>query len=180
MEDFRELERALAELAAEGHTDVHEDGEWMAEQDRMQWELRPQGRHTVLHIWSAERNLARRVLRLVENSPEGVRLEVQRFGQARPGKLEFFRKDAPRSPQRILRQKFRARLRRMLAEKFPDSRVESITAAPDLEHSFSGKYPRGIMPCATACSGSIGTAMPGAAGPPMACASCCLPAQITS
>ncbi len=34
---------------------------------------------------------------------------------------------------------------RILAEKFPDSIVDSLTSAPDLQHSFSGLYVRGVM-----------------------------------
>jgi hypothetical protein len=33
----------------------------------------------------------------------------------------------------------------MLAERFPDATIEPLTAAPDLEHSFSGVYVRGRM-----------------------------------
>lgn len=40
---------------------------------------------------------------------------------------------------------FRARFVRTLAENFPDANVESLTGSPDLEHSFSGLYVRGVM-----------------------------------
>jgi hypothetical protein len=43
------------------------------------------------------------------------------------------------------REKFRAQFGRLLREKFSDARVESLTASPDLKHSLSGLYPRGLM-----------------------------------
>ncbi len=63
----------------------------------------------------------------------------------KPGRLEFLRADSPRSAGRITREQFRSALRRILSESFPDATIESLTAAPDLEHSFSGLYVRGRM-----------------------------------
>lgn len=53
--------------------------------------------------------------------------------------------DSPRAAGRITREQFRARFERILKERFPDAVVDSLTAAPDLEHSFSGLYVRGVM-----------------------------------
>src|SRR6202046_1435104 len=64
---------------------------------------------------------------------------------ARRGGLDLWRADSPRSAGRITREEFRSRLRRILSENFPDAIIESLTAAPDLEHSFSGLYVRGRM-----------------------------------
>jgi hypothetical protein len=61
------------------------------------------------------------------------------------GRLEFTRTDGQRTPGQVTREQFRARLRRILTERFPESVVESSTASPDLEHSFSGLYVRGRM-----------------------------------
>jgi hypothetical protein len=51
----------------------------------------------LLHLWSAERNLVRRVLD-VEVKHEVLRLAVQRLGQTRPGKLEICRQRDQRTP----------------------------------------------------------------------------------
>jgi len=144
-DDWAELDRALGELAASGSVEVREDGEWLAELAGLHCELRRLGKNSLVHLWSDERNLTRRVLGVKEHSENQIILEVQRFGRAKPGRLEFLRKDSRRSPERITREQFRARFRRLLAERFPDSVVESLTAAPDLEHSFSGLYVRGQM-----------------------------------
>ena len=144
-DDWAELDRALGEMAASGSVEVREDGEWLAELAGLHCELRRQGKTSLVHLWSDERNLTRRVLRVKEHSENQIILEVQRFGRAKPGRLEFLRTNSSRSPGRITREQFRARFDRLLAERFPDSVVESLTTAPDLEHSFSGLYVRGQM-----------------------------------
>ena len=144
-DDWAELDRALGEFAASGSVEVREDGEWLAEFVGLHCELCRQGKNSLVHLWSDDRNLTRRVLRVKERSENLIILEVQRFGRAKPGRLEFLRTDSRRSRGRISREQFRARLHRILAERFPDSTVDSLTAAPDLEHSFSGLYVRGQM-----------------------------------
>jgi hypothetical protein len=145
VDDWAELDRAIGEIAASGNAEVREDGEWLAELTGLRCELRKQGRHSLVHLWSDERNLTRRVLAVKERSDDRIILEVQRFGRAKPGRLEFLRRDSPRPAGRVTREQFRARFRRILCERFPDASIESLTTAPDLEHSFSGLYVRGRM-----------------------------------
>jgi hypothetical protein len=145
MEDWAALDRALGELAGAGAVEVREDGEWLAGLSALHYELRRSGKSALVHLWSDERNLTRRILRVKEQSQEKLVLEVQRFGRPRPGRLEFLRTESPRAAGRVTREQFRARFHRFLAERFPDSVVDSLTAAPDLEHSFSGVYVRGSM-----------------------------------
>ncbi|HKV03572.1 MAG TPA: hypothetical protein VJO53_00550 [Candidatus Acidoferrales bacterium] len=145
MNGWAELDRALSAMAASGSTEVREDGEWLAELAAVHCELHHEGKTPLVHLWSGDRNLTRRVLSVREQFPDRIVLEVRRFGRAKPGRLEFLRTDSPRPAGRVTREQFRARLRRLLAERFPDAVVESLTAAPDLEHSFSGLYVRGRM-----------------------------------
>ncbi len=145
MNDWTQLDQALVEMAASGSAEVREDGEWLAELAALHCELHSDGKNPLVHLWSAESNLTRRILRVREQSQDRIVLEVRRFGRAKPGRLEFLRKDSPRAAGRITREQFRARLSRSLAEHFPDATIESLTAAPDLEHSFSGVYVRGRM-----------------------------------
>jgi hypothetical protein len=145
-----DIEQALDNLrnsvvSNAGEIEIHEDGAFQAELSPPQWELRQQGRNLVIHIWSGARNLARRVTNLLEAGPDAVVLEVSQFGRSRPGKLEFRRREFARAAGRMSREKFRAWFGRLLREKFPDARVESLTASPDLKHSLSGLYPRGLM-----------------------------------
>jgi len=143
-ESIAELKRALTALQSAGDVEVCEDGERLSELSHFQHEVRQQGNSTFVHLWSEERNLVRRVLRVTEEAAGKLVLEVQRFGKSKPGKLEFL-SAATRPAGRKLRENFRARFRRLLMEQFPDEQIETLTSAPDLEHSLSGSYTRGVM-----------------------------------
>jgi hypothetical protein len=145
MNDFAGLDRALNDIAASEAAEVREDGQWLADLSGLHFEFRQEGKNSLIHLWSDDRNLTRRVLRVKENANGRIILEVRRFGRKTPGSLEFIRKDSQRSSGRISREQFRATLPRILAESFPDATIESLTVAPDLEHSFSGLYVRGRM-----------------------------------
>lgn len=143
--NWADLERTLGEFSASGVIEVRENGKWLAELAGLQWEVHQENEKVLIHLWSDESNLTRRLLRVKEVGQDSIVLEVQRFGKAKPGRLEFVRRDDARRPQRVTREQFRERFERILAEKFPDSIVESLTSAPDLQHSFSGLYVRGVM-----------------------------------
>jgi hypothetical protein len=143
--EWAELGHALDALARSGLAEVHEDGEWLAELTPLHCELRSEGQSPFVHLWSERRNLTRRILSIREQTPERIVLEVQRFGRARPGRLELLRKNLPRTSARVTREQFRAFLGRRLAERFPDATVDSLSATPDLKNSFSGLYVRGRM-----------------------------------
>ncbi|MGH9704182.1 MAG: hypothetical protein ACRD4K_12480 [Candidatus Acidiferrales bacterium] len=145
MDELTSIESALQALALAGNVEVHEDGEWLAELAGLRFEFRRQGNQALVHLWSEQRNLTRRVLRAVENSPAQLVLEVQRFGRPRSGRLSFIRADAPRPARRVSREQFRARFGRMLAEQFPDAQPASLSTAADLSHSLSGNYTRGLL-----------------------------------
>jgi hypothetical protein len=145
MNDWAELDRALAAIVASGCAEVREDGEWLAEFADLHCEVHCQGKAPLVHLWSEQRNLTRRIMRVQEQSGDRIVLEVQRFGRAKPGRLEVLRADARRTTGRITREQFRARFGRMLAEQFPDAIIDSLAASPDLEHSFSGVHVRGSM-----------------------------------
>ena len=140
-----ELHELLAAIASAAAVEVRESGERLAELDGFRFEIRHRGAQTLLHLWSQDRTLVRRVLRVLESSAGHLVLEVQRFGRKKPARLEFACADALMPGGRLTREKFRARFREILVEQFPDEDVESLTAAPDLEHSFSGQYVRGVQ-----------------------------------
>jgi hypothetical protein len=142
--DWAALDRALSDRAVLGSVEVREAGEWLGERATLHFELRVERKNPLLQLWSDVRNLTRRVLRVKENADDRIVLEVQRFGRAKPGRLEFLRADSPRPAGRITCEQFRARCAGILAGTFPDAVVDSLTAAPDLENSFSSSYVRGI------------------------------------
>jgi hypothetical protein len=98
----------------------------------------------LLHIWSEQYNLTRRVIAITDHSDARLVLAVKRFGRSRPDRLEFVRIDFERSSRELSRAEFCERLKGLLASQFPEEPVESATISADLEHSLSGNYVRGL------------------------------------
>lgn len=145
MREAAQLEQLLAGLANSDAVDVYDGGRLQPHLAKFQYELRQQQEKLLLHLWTEDGNLVRRVLGLVEISGDYVALEVARFGQAKPGRLEFVRRTHARDGARMTREKFRRHFRPLLEQQFPDEKVELLTTARDLQHSFSGSYVRGLM-----------------------------------
>jgi hypothetical protein len=139
-----DLRRALDGLCAIGAPEVRENGEWLAGLDGVQYEVSAQGDAALLHLWSAQQSLVRRVLRVAEESRDRLVLEVSRLGYSRHAQLEFVTGGAPRETRRVEREQFSSRLRRILTDHFPDETVESLATSADLQHSISGSYSRGL------------------------------------
>lgn len=140
-----ELERALREIAAASDVEVRENGARFAPLRSLEWEVRGQANAPLLHLWSEQHNLTRRVVAITEHSEERLVLAVQRFGHAKPDRLEFLRIDHARPEREFSREEFRGRLAHVLAHRFADETIESLSVAADLEHSLSGCYVRGTM-----------------------------------
>ena len=146
MELAGDLRRALDGLcAAGGRPEVRENGERLAGLDGVQYEVSAHGGAALLHLWSAQQSLVRRVVRVAEESQERVVLEVERLGFSRNARLEVVAGSGPRETRRAEREQFSSRLRRVLTDHFPDESVESLTTSADLHHSLSGSYARGLM-----------------------------------
>src|SRR5216684_6200457 len=111
----------------------------------LSWEVRGAAEKPLLHLWSTEYNLTRRVLAITDHSEQCLTLAVERFGRSKPDRLEFVRVNFDRSARETTRHGFCEQLRRILAEQFPDEIVESLSISADLEHSLSGNYARGIL-----------------------------------
>ena len=100
----------------------------------------------LLHLWSAERNVVRRVLD-VEIKNDVLRLAVQRLGQARPTKLEIRRQRDRRTPtaKRAARLAYQRVLQRVLERHFPSCKIAELRTSVDLERSFGPIYARGLL-----------------------------------
>jgi hypothetical protein len=139
------VEQALARLQDAGRVEVRENGAWLAALEGFSYEVRAQNGASLLHLWSGQRNQVRRVTRIVADEPQRLALEVARLGRSRPMRLEFLtaRKRPPLT--RLTREQFRIRFQDLLSQRFPDATVSGLTVAPDLEHSLSGNYVRGLL-----------------------------------
>jgi hypothetical protein len=156
MELTRALTEALDRLLATGRLEVRENDARLAALDDFQYEVRQPPGAPLLHLWSGERNLVRRVHGILENAPERLALEVERFGHARPDRLEFVIADGPRNPGRVAREQFRERFRDLLARQFPDEKLVSLTTAADLRRSLSGSFARGVLEDGRRCWAVLG------------------------
>lgn len=145
MEFAAELQASLQEFVASGTVEVRENGGRVAPFSGMSWEVRGAGEKPLLHLWSEQFHLTRRVLAITDHSEQRLALAVERFGRAKPDRLEFIRKDFERGARELSREGFRARLTQLLAEQFAGETLESLTVSSDLEHSLSGNYARGLL-----------------------------------
>ncbi len=141
------LSRLLSEFlaAAEGAV-VMEDGALAFDLARARYSISGETHKCLLHVWSAERNVVRRILD-AEVNHDVLRLTVQNFGQTRPPTLELCRQNDPRTPntRRSARMADQAKLQRMLERRFPDCKIAKLSTAMDLEKSFGPIYARGLL-----------------------------------
>lgn len=140
-----ELEATLREFAATGAAEVCENGGRLALLSKLSWEVRGASDKPLLLIWSEEYNLTRRVIAITDHSEARPVLAVERFGRARPDRLEFVRIDFERPARELAREYFAMCLKDVLARGFPDETVENVSVSADLEHSLSGNYVRGLL-----------------------------------
>ena len=145
MEFSAELQASLQEFVSSGVVEVRESGGRAAPFAGMSWEVRGSGEKPLLHLWSEHFTLTQRVLAITDHSEQRLALAVERFGRAKPDRLEFIRRDDERGSRELARDEFRERLAQLLASWFPDETLESLTISPDLEHSLSGNYARGLL-----------------------------------
>jgi len=137
--DAVHLERELTSFLAEAQNAVVvEDGAVIFDLRDARYSISGERGRCLLHLWSNERNIVRRVLE-IEQKNGCMNLTVQRFGQARQQKLEILRDRDRRTPsaRKVARTQYQKLLERALIRSFPDWRVENLTSAMDLERSFS-------------------------------------------
>jgi len=139
----RELEGFLA--GARGAV-VLEAGAVLFDLAQAKYSISGEYNKCLLHVWSAERNIVRRVLDL-ETKNETLRLAVQRLGQAKPTKLEICRERDRRTPnaRRAARLAYQRALQHVLERKFAGWTVTQLSTTMDLEHSFGPIYTRGLL-----------------------------------
>ena len=92
------LVRTLEEfLAGSRDAVVLEEGAVAFDLARAKYSISGERGKCLLHLWSTERNIVRRVLE-AEIKNDVLRLAVQRLGQTRPSKLEICRERDRRTP----------------------------------------------------------------------------------
>jgi hypothetical protein len=141
------LQRTVADFLAEASgAVVLEDGAVAFDLAQAKYSISGEYNKCLLHLWSAERSVVRRVLD-AEVKNGALRLAVQRLGQARPTKLEICRERDRRSPtaKKAARAAYEAKLRRAIERHFPGFAISRLTSGVDLEKSFGPIYARGVL-----------------------------------
>lgn len=125
---------------------VIEDGVVVFNLEQAKYSVSGERNRCLLHLWSEERNVVRRVLD-VESKGESLRVTVQKIGQARPTKLEICRERDPRttSARKKARALYQHLLERVLLKNFPELTLAHMSNAVDLERSFGPIYSRGLL-----------------------------------
>jgi hypothetical protein len=125
---------------------ILEDGAVVFDLSQSKYSISGEHNKCLLHVWSAERNVVRRVLE-AEVKNERLLLAVQRLGQSKPTKLEICRERDRRTPtaKRAARLAYQRVLQRVLARKFPACKAAPLNSSMDLEHSFGPIYARGLL-----------------------------------
>ncbi len=125
---------------------VLDDGAVLFDLAQAKYSISGERNKCLLHFWSEERNLVRRVLD-VEVKNEVLRLAVQRLGQTRPSKLEICRQRDRRTPtaKRAARVAYQRTLQGTLERRFSAYDASRLSTAVDLEHSFGPIYARGLL-----------------------------------
>jgi hypothetical protein len=141
------LVRAVEEFLSEAPAAVVlEDGAVVFDLTQAKYSISGDRNKCLLHLWSAERNVVRRVVDL-EIKSEVLQLAVQRLGQSRPTQLEICRQRDRRTPtaKRAARLAYQRLLQRVLARKFPAFKIAKLSTSMDLERSFGPIYARGSL-----------------------------------
>ena len=137
------LESFLSEAA---DAVVLEDGLVAFDLARAKYSVSGETHKCLLHLWSNERNVVRRVVDL-ETRRDTLRLAVLRMGQTRPTRLEICRARDPRTPsaKRAARMAYQHMLQRILERRFPGFKVMQLSTSVDLQRSFGPVYARGLL-----------------------------------
>jgi hypothetical protein len=125
---------------------VLEDGKVVFELASSKYELSTEHERCMLHLWSEERNLVRRVV-AVEERAGTLRLATLRFGQTQSKLLELVADRERRTPttRETARTRYVKLLERVLLREFDDWKPEGFRTAMDLEKSFGPAYARGLL-----------------------------------
>ena len=97
-----------------------------------------------IEIWDETRSISRRIISVDRHSTGVLDCAIHKFG-GQPSRLTFLDLDKPQTEHRKRmgeRQNFAEQFRRMLQRQFPGWEVETLSAALDLQHSFSSLFPR--------------------------------------
>ena len=95
--------------------EVRENGSRVATVEKFSWELRGAPAKPILRLSLEQYSATHRILAIRKDSGVSLTLSIERFGTARPGRLEFVRVAYVRASREVARQDFSSRLARILS-----------------------------------------------------------------
>ena len=150
----RDIEEYLADHPAAA---VLEEGRVLFDMRNAHYSVSESHGRCVLQLWSEERNLVRTVVG-VQPRAQCLRVMTRRMGAPRPQALEFAAANDRRTPtaRDHTRRTYQRVLERALTRAFIGYKVDGLSSAMDLEHSFGPAYVRGRLLKGTAADAVIG------------------------
>src|SRR6202795_4371605 len=127
-----DLRASLQDILVPGTIEIRENGSRVTSASPLSWEVQGNSEKPLLHLWSDNCNVTRRVVAITDNSQDRLALAVERFGRVKPERMEIVRLERAPGPRDLSREAYCEQLRRTLAEQFPAETREKI-------------YPRGIL-----------------------------------
>jgi len=136
---------------------VLEDGRVVFDMRNARYSISESHGRCVLQLWSEERNLMRTVVG-VQARAQSLRVMTRRMGVTKPQALELVPISDRRTPtaRDAARRTYQRILERALTRVFIGSKVDGLSSAMDLEHSFGPAYVRGRLLKGTAADALIG------------------------
>jgi hypothetical protein len=133
-------------LADQGAATVLEDGAPLFDLAESRYSVSENNGKCLLHLWSDERNVVRRVLD-GELKNGSLQLSVQRFGVVKPIVLEICGVGDRRTAtaKKAARAQYAKLLQLVIADQNPGFRIDSVSTGMDLERSFSPIYTRALI-----------------------------------
>ncbi len=145
LEDLKEKIELF--LLALHHPVLTEPGREVVDLSASHYSLTAEYNKLLCHVWNDETNLVRQITGVRKETAGRMELQFQKFGKGPPGTLILAESRAglAQLDRRSERSRYAQRLRRFLAQLFPHWKIEKLTSETALEHSFSGRYTRGLL-----------------------------------
>src|SRR5258708_30685741 len=100
MDLAEDLRASLEDILVSGAVEIRENGSRVTSATPLSWEVRGNSEKPLLHLWSENCNVTRRVVAITDNSQDRLALAVERFGRVKPERMEIVRLEYAPAPKR--------------------------------------------------------------------------------
>jgi hypothetical protein len=102
----RSLRASLQDILVPEAVEIRENSSRVRWATPLSWEVRGNFEKPLLHLWSENCNVTRRVVAMTGNSQDHLALAVERFGRAKPERMEIVRLEYTPAPRDISREAY--------------------------------------------------------------------------